>query len=1586
VRLSLTVVDPGAGLRSEVVVDTAPETPVRELALLLAERALGDRDGHVVRFGRPNATPELFLDGRRLDPVQSVGQTPLREGAQVSLDSPAGCLPLEPTGVVELRVVSGPDSGGLHRLGPGRVEIGSGQAAGIRLADPELPQRALALTVTMRDGCTLRLLGEPAAPTAPAAPTGPAGPGAAGAGLPTLEGVALDPAARAETPWPLGAQLAIGNSLLELVAYQPPDAALHPGEDGATLDYNRPPRLLPPDRRTQFKLPSSPGDRENRPLPLLMMVLPLVAAVAMAELMHEMDFLLMAFMSPVMMLGNWFQDRKQGRKSHSRQVAEYRDAKAAVEADAQAALVAERLAGRGASPDAAAVLGIATGPRTRLWERRRTDPDHLLLRFGTADLPSAVVVDDPEQLEHRREVVWEVPDAPVAMSLRQHGVLGVAGPDDTARALGRWIVAQLATLHAPADVQVCLLTDASGAESWDWLRWLPHLRPTEGQDTVALLGVDAETVALRVAELLATVTARQKALAESGQSGGGTFAQPDLVLLLDGSRRLRSLPGVVQLLREGPAVGVYAVCLDVEERFLPGECQAVVVVEPLHAPVHPSAAGAGFSGIWSAPAPRAARDLAGGDQLPAGFGPRPGAGFNAAVAAGFGPPGSGFTGNGLNGNGLNGSGFPGVGRADAVPAFAQPSVRLRVQQAGLGQLRGIRPDLVSPAWCARLARGLSPVRDVSGEAEDSAIPNSSRLLDVLGLEPPTGDAIALRWRAGGSSTTAVIGESFDGPFAIDLRRDGPHGLIAGTTGSGKSELLQTIVASLAVANTPEAMTFVLVDYKGGSAFKDCVQLPHTVGMVTDLDAHLVERALESLGAELKRREHILADAGAKDIEDFDDLRKRDAVLKPLPRLLIVIDEFASMVRELPDFVAGLVNIAQRGRSLGIHLLLATQRPSGVVSPEIRANTNLRIALRVTDASESSDVIDAPDAGYIAKSTPGRAYVRLGHTSLVPFQSGRVGGRRPGAAGVQTVRPWCAPLDWEDLGRPAPARPSGPKAQDDAEITDLKVLVDAVRAAGTALAIPAQHSPWLPALPDTMLLDEIPAPPAQGPLPFAAFGVDDLPGEQRRRACGIDFATFGHMLVAGAPRSGRSQLLRTLAGSLARTNSVRDVHLYGIDCGNGALNVLTRLPHCGAVVSRTQPERAVRLIGRLASEVIKRQEVLAAGGFADIGEQRGAVAEADRLPHTVLLLDRWEGFIPTLGEIDNGALTDTVYTLLREGQSVGVHVVVTGDRTVLSGRISTLTEEKIAFRLADRSDFSLAGIPPRKVPDEIVPGRGFRAETAIETHVALLSEDSSGQGQAQAIAGIAELAVARDADVPRARRPFRVDVLPSRIGFDEAMRLAMASGVPDSPLWGLVGVGGDELVGCGPDLASGQPTFIVGGPSKSGRSTLLMSLARTFLARGAELVVAAPRSSPLRTLAGRPGVRTVFDGQDIPAEEFTAALEQGEGPVVVLVDDAELLKDCDAKAELRQLIQRGGERGQALVIGGDAEEIGSGFSGWQVDAKKGRRGALLSPQGITNGELLGVRLPRSSVGGQITPGRAVVHLGDGELLTVQVPLD
>ncbi|MER5524198.1 FtsK/SpoIIIE domain-containing protein [Streptomyces sp. NPDC002677] len=1521
-RLSLTVVDPVGGATADVVLDADPESTVGDVARELARQVgLGYPDvgevAQVIPIGAPRGTsvvqaagPLAYVDGYALDPAATVVGSPLRDGVVVSLHDPAGCVLGEPTGIVEFRVAGGPAAGAVHRLGVGRYDIGTGPACHIRVEDPELPARAATLTIAIDGTCKVRTHGDGA----------------------RLDGEEFE----GDGDWPLGAQLALGNSLLEITGYAPPNAALKWSDDGAGLDYNRPPRLRPAEHQTHFSLPNPPGDYEARPLPWLMALLPLVGAVVSVFMFHRWYYLIMAVMSPVMLFGNYFMDKKHGRKSHAKQLKEYKEHKGRIEEDAQDALKTERGDRRAAVPDPAAVLTYGTGPRTRLWERRRTDADHLLIRFGTGRVPSEVELDDPEQDEHKRKVRWYIEDAPVALSLRDLGVIGVAGPGDAAHALGRWAVAQTAVLHSPMDVQFYVLTDNDAGTRWDWVRWLPHSRPGGGQDVNVLIGTDSETVAARVGELTQLLDGRQKALQQGGRSKieGPAFSDPDIVIVWDGSRRLRSMPGVVRLLKEGPGVALRSICLDEEERFLPGECQGVVVAEPVAAKDAPAAAVA-QQAVGGFPSFRAWHPQAQAQQ-----------------------------------------------GAEQAPQDLE--LRLRVEQSGALRKRDVRPDFVSPAWCARLARSLSPLRDISGESEDSALPAASRLLDVLQLEPPTRDAIAARWRMGGQSTMAVIGESYDGPFGIDLRRDGPHGLIAGTTGSGKSELLQTIVAALAVANTPENMTFVLVDYKGGSAFKDCVKLPHTVGMVTDLDAHLVERALESLGAELKRREHILAAADAKDIEDYQDLVRRDPSRPPVPRLLIVIDEFASMVRDLPDFVAGLVNIAQRGRSLGIHLLLATQRPSGVVSPEIRANTNLRIALRVTDAGESTDVIDAPDAGHIAKSTPGRAYVRLGHASLIPFQSGRVGGRRPGAADPATLAPWAGALSWQDLGRAALRKPKS-EAKEDDEITDLKVLVDAVREANTALAIPAQHSPWLPALDDMLLLDDVPAVPAQGALPAAPYGVEDLPADQARRAVAVDFASFGHLIVAGAPRTGRSQVLRTIAGSLARTNSCADVHLYGIDCGNGALNALTRLPHCGAVVGRNQTERVERLMARLSGELTRRQELLAEKGFADIGEQRAAVPEAERLPHIVLLLDRWEGWLPTLGELNHGDLTDQVMVMMREGASVGIHLVLTGDRQILAGRISSLTEDKYGLRLADRADFSMLDINSRKVPEEIPPGRAFRSETAAETQFALLSADTTGQGQATAIAAIGEAAAARDAQVPRSRRPFRVDVLPSRISFEDAWAMRDPA-VAASPLWALVGVGGDELTAFGPDLAQGVPAFVIGGPAKSGRSTTLLGFARSYLANGVRIVVAAPRTSPLRELEGQEGVLKVFTGRDIDEDELTEVIASASPaePIVVLVDDAEVLDDCDAEDVFKRIVESGAEEGLAVVIAGDEDEICDGFSGWQVDAKKARRGILLSPQESGSGELIGIRTTRAMVGGPIQPGRGMLHLGSGEHVTVTTP--
>jgi S-DNA-T family DNA segregation ATPase FtsK/SpoIIIE len=1490
-RLALTIVSPTARQTMDLVLDADPATPVGDIAATFERLTYGGpipdtepagvaalstagRGARVLRFPGERTTGPLavaeprahaptvaavYVDYQEVAPETALADSPIRDGAVISLGSPEGCVYPEPTGLVEVRVAGGPGAGAVHRLSLGDADIGNGHRVAIPVNDPALPEFALRISVDSRGNCHVVPSDGVRA---------------------SLDGEPLE----AGTQWLPGQQIAVGGTLLGLAPYEPPDAALHPSDDGG-IDFNRPPRLLPPPRATRFKLPTPPTENERRPLPILMAVAPVVLGVTMAIVMKEAYMLAMSALSPVMMMGNFLTSRKQGRKSYTRKMSEYREHKKRIEQDASDALAVERGARRDECPDPATTLSIASGPRRRLWERRRTDPDYLVLRAGTADLPSAVELDDPELDEHRRKVFWTVPDAPVTIPLTQRGVVGVAGPGDAPRAVGRWLVSQIAVLHSPNDLRMYVLTDSSGRGSWEWVRWLPHCRPGPAGNCAALIGNDAESVAARIADLLATINARYKALRDNSEET--VQFEDDILVVFDGSRKLRSLPGTIQILKEGPGVGVYSICLDADERLLPAECQAVAAI---------------------------------------------------------GPDG------------------------------------LRVQQMMAETVREARPDHVSPGWCGRLARAIAPIRDVSDDGDTAGLPDSSRLLDVLRLEPPTAEALTARWSAGGRSTMAVIGESYDGPFGIDIRRDGPHGLIAGTTGSGKSELLQSIVASLAAANRPDEMTFVLVDYKGGSAFADCVLLPHTVGMVTDLDTHLVERALVSLTAELTRREHILAGAGAKDIEDYQFLLDRQQATEPMPRLLIVIDEFASMVRDLPDFVTGLVNIAQRGRSLGIHLILATQRPSGVVSADIRANTNLRIALRVTDPAESIDVIDAKEAAQISKSTPGRAYVRLGHTSLIPFQAGRVGGRRPGAVTQANAipRPWAAPVDWAGLGRPEPAKPAAKKRAQE-EITDLKVLVEQVGRAVESLRIPAQHSPWLPALPETLLLKDVVE--GSGGRHQGSFGIEDLPSLQAQRPAGVRLETFSHLMAAGAPRSGRSQLLRTIAAALALQHSSADVHMYGIDCGNGALLPLADLPHCGAVVTRTQTERATRLLGRLSAELGRRQELLAEGGFADVNEQRASVADEDRLPHIFVLLDRWEGFTTTLGELNNGSLTEAVTRILGEGASAGIHLVMTGDRTLIAGRISNMCEEKLVFKMAEKEDYGFAGLRPRNMPDDVPPGRAFRSGSGLEVQVALLGPDSSGQGQAAELRSIASSCSTRDVSVPAGMRPFRVDVLPSRISFEDAWAMRPASA---GPLFGLVGVGGDTLTALGPDLSTGSPCFIVGGPAKSGRSTILATMARSFLAGGARLILVTPRPSPLRALASAAGVVRLFEGADLDEEQFAEALASLRGPGVVVMDDAEMLRDCDAAGELSRLISFGADSQRALVFGGDGENLGMGFGGWQVEAKRARRGCLIAPTTLPQGDLIGARLTRGMLGETPRPGRCLLNVGDGTLATVTVP--
>ncbi|HEX2895516.1 MAG TPA: FtsK/SpoIIIE domain-containing protein [Marmoricola sp.] len=1507
-RLLITAVVGGNPV--DLAVDAEDGARVADLAAVLAEAfptaalqtaVSGPPQLRVVGTDEPGdrTAPVLHLAEGPLRPDQPLAQSAIRHGAVLGVGAPVPGSLAEPHGLAEIRLVSGPGAGTVIRLDAGEYSLGSDAAADVRIDDREVPGHCATVTVHADGSVWVDPAADVVGRTRPAPVRTRRLEGPIVLGTQTRElvknprpdqslpdgTITVDPAADVplvhlertaltdRVQWAPGSCLAVGHTLLTVQPVSRPDASLSPNPAGATLDYNRPPRLLPPVRRTQFSLPQEPRRPEKTPVPLLMMLIPLLMGVVMWLFTNNPISLIFMAMTPVMALGNFTTGRRQAKQRYAREFSDFADRTARIQQEALEALAEERTFRRRDFADPSEVLMTAVGPRARLWERRQTDPDFLLARVGTADVPSEVHVNNPQREAHQGPLVWTAPDVPVTIDLAEVGVTGIAGPADERLGLARWILGQTAVLHTPADVDMVLLTDAESGPEWNWVRWLPHVRSDVGDSELAHVGVDEESTARRIAELHAMMQERREA-ADAAASLGGAATGPfaPVLVVLDGARRLRLLPGVPELLQGGPRVRMYFLCLDADERLLPEECRAVL--------------------------------------------------------------------NAVQGD-------------------------YTVRVSGQPVVEGVRPDVVGTAWAELVARALAPVRDVSDVAAGGSVPTSSRLLDVIHLDPPTAESVLDRWRSVGRTTEAVIGEGADGPFAIDLRRDGPHGLVAGTTGSGKSELLQTIIASLAVNNRPDEMNYVLVDYKGGAAFKDCNHLPHTVGMVTDLDAHLTTRALESLGAELRRREHQLAGAGAKDIEDYLAAKSPDD--PPMPRLLIVIDEFAALVAELPDFVTGLVDIARRGRSLGVHLILATQRPAGVVSAEIKSNTNLRIALRVTDAGDSQDVIESADAAQISKATPGRGFARLGHSSLVTFQSSRVGGRPRGEDAAAEIS--LRPVEFRALGTP---QQRAVAAEEDISVpTDLAAFVAATREASKASGITAPPSPWLPALSETVTLDELvhdfPACVPTSDAPVIPFGLVDVPSEQRRDVATFDIARGGHLAVVSGPRAGRSTVLRALAGAIGRYCSPADVHLYGVDCGNNALLPLVGLPHVGAVVTRDQTDRMDRLVARLRGVISDRQQQLAMGGFADVTEQRAHVPAAERLPYLVVLLDRWEGFFQVYDGLDGGRLVTAWQQIMQEGAAVGIKVVMTGDRTLTIGRMSTLFDDKLMLRMVDSSDFGAIGMTAKQVPTSLPDGRGFRADRLRETQVALLADDPAGTSQVAALQAIGREAAASYADLPREQRPFRLDVLPVRIGLEQATELLAG---PLAPTSLALAVGGDTLAVRTLDAFEHGPALLVTGSRRAGRSTVLRTMATFALRAGWQVLVVTPRISPLRDLAGRPGVHGPFDAtsDEMQVKTLLEELLATDAPLLTLVDDVELLgADGWLPTLLGDLVDRLRDTGSVLAAAGTPAEMGGVYRGPVVALKRSGSGLMLSPQSSADPDMFGVSMARSLLGQSLPPG-------------------
>ena len=710
--------------------------------------------------------------------------------------------------------------------------------------------------------------------------------------------------------------------------------------------------------------------------------------------------------------------------------------------------------------------------------------------------------------------------------------------------------------------------------------------------------------------------------------------------------------------------------------------------------------------------------------------------------------------------------------------------------------------------------------------------------------------------------------------------------------------------------------------------------------LTDPDSAVVARVLASLTAELDRRQQALASVAATDMTAY-----LAAGHRAVPRLVIAVDEVAGLLPALRD---GLLALSARGGALGVHLLLGTSSAS-TLSNELLQQVGQRLVLRMATAADSRRALGTAAAHWLLEGAAGRGYARIGDGALQPFQAASADGR------AVTAKP--TPTAWDELGLPAPtAEGTGPN--------DLARIVTALGQTG----VPAGPSPWLDELPASVPLDSLTG--EQPGLSWIPWGLEDRPHEQLQAPVAWDLEHGGHVLVTGARESGRSTLLRTLAASLAQRSAAADVHLYALDGGDGSLASLTSLPHCGAVVTTREPERAERLLARLAAEVARRQRQLADRGFSDLAAQRAGTA--DPLPYLVLVVDAWERFVEAHGWVDDGALHDALVDVLRDGAAVGVKVVLSGDRTLLASDLASLISDRVALRLDEQADYALAGLSPSAVPVQVRAGRGFRAagDGVNAVQIAVLAGEVGAAGQN---AAVQELAAALPP--ARGRKPFRVDVLPARIGLAEALEL------PVSGPGAAFAVGGDELRLQTVNLAACGPGFTIAGPTGSGRSTALLVLAQSLLEGGTQLCLVLPKASPLQALAETEGVIHVADLRD--PGRLTSVLSHTNGRVAVLVDDADQITDDRWDTLLLEVLKTAVSKDHAVVVAGDQDWLAGADAGFAFEAQRSRSGLLLTPDSPERGDLLGVRLARSAVFSG-PAGRGVL-LRSGQPMAVQVPL-
>ncbi|MGQ0840901.1 type VII secretion protein EccCa [Actinokineospora sp.] len=757
-----------------------------------------------------------------------------------------------------------------------------------------------------------------------------------------------------------------------------------------------------------------------------------------------------------------------------------------------------------------------------------------------------------------------------------------------------------------------------------------------------------------------------------------------------------------------------------------------------------------------------------------------------------------------------------------------------------------RADTMPSVTAEALARQLAPLRLTEGAKGDQPMSAELGLADLLDLGDPYAFDPADTWvqRPSRDRLRVRFGIRPDGtPVEIDLKESaqdgmGPHGLLIGATGSGKSELLRTLVLALAVSHPPNLLNFALIDFKGGATFTRLDRLPHTSAVITNLadELPLVDRMTDAINGELIRRQELLRAAGSfSSLRDYEKARVAGAPLPEVPTLLVVCDEFSELLSARPDFIDMFVQIGRVGRSLGVHLLLASQRLEEGRLRGLDTHLSYRVGLRTFSDMESRAVLGVTDAFSLPRA-PGHGFLKFGTEPMARFRSAYVSGvHRPveaGRAGPGTHDPLTL-LEYSTTYL-APRIEDEDELEEPAEDLDeavgeslLDILVDRFAGRGT----PA-HQIWLPPLDESGTLDGLlgglavdPVRGLQATDPAllgslrAIAGEVDRPLDQRRDPLVLDLSdAAGHAVVMGAPRTGKSTALRSIIASLALTHTPREAQFYCLDFGGGALGSIRGLPHVGGVAGRQSTGAVRRTVAEVVAMLAERERRFAEHDIDSMATYRAMRADGrvtdDPYGDVFLVVDGWQ----TLRK-DFEDLEDLVSGVAARGLAYGVHVIAACARSFdLRPAVRDLFATRIELRLGDPIDTMVDRMSALNVPEN-APGRGI-VPTKHQLLVALpridgrSSTDDLSTGVSALVEAVAGAWTGEPAPSVRllpARLPYAT--LPPR---DEPGKVALAIGIAEQ-----------DLAPVRIDFTS-DAHFLLLGDADSGKTSFLRVLARRIV--------------------------------------------------------------------------------------------------------------------------------------------------------------